>query len=98
MKRVATLILAVLPMAALAQTPATTVTEKVEVVEKTTTVAVVAEKKPPIAFAPYGFVLLTGFASDTPFSSRLYPAQALPCPGSGCNLGGSFNMSAQQSR
>jgi hypothetical protein len=99
MKRFAPLLVAAaLPLAASAQTPAPAVPEKAEVAEKATAMAVVAEKKPPIAFAPYGFVLLTGFASDTPFSSRLYPAQALPCPGSGCNLGGSFNMSAQQSR
>jgi len=101
MKRVATLILAALPMAVLAQTPAPTVTEKVEVTEKTTTVAVVAEKKSPITFTPYGFVLLNAFMSDTPFSSKLYPGQVLPCATgntTGCNLGGSFNMTAQQSR
>lgn len=102
MKRVATLILAALPMAVLAQTPAPTVTEKVEITEKTTTVAVIAEKKSPVTFTPYGFVLLNAFASDSPFLSRLYPAQVLPCPGPvgavGCNAGGSFNMSARQSR
>jgi hypothetical protein len=96
MKRVATLILAALPMAALAQTPAPAAAPVVE--EKTTTVAVVAEKKSPITFTPYGFVLLNAFNSDTPFASKLYPAQALPCPGAGCNIGGSYNMSAQQSR
>lgn len=102
MKRVATLILAALPMAALAQTPAPVVTEKVEV-EKTTTVAVVAaEKKSPVTVTPYGFVLLNAFHSDTPFASKLYPGQVLPCPASGttsgCNVGGSYNMTAQQSR
>jgi hypothetical protein len=103
MKRVATLILAALPMAVLAQTPAPAVTEKVQVSEQTTTtVAVVAEKKSPVTFTPYGFILLNAFFSDTPFSSKLYPGQVLPCPASGtttgCNVGGSFNMTAQQTR
>jgi len=78
-------------------------TRKGEVVtEKTTTVAVIAEKKSPITFTPYGFVLLNAFFSDAPFSSKLYPGQVLPCPAmgttTGCNVGGSFNMTAQQTR
>jgi hypothetical protein len=116
MKRVASLFLAAaFPVAVFAQSAPVVVeqsqsatvveTKKGEsITEKTTTVAVIAEKKSPITFTPYGFVLMNAFASDTPFVSRLYPGQVLPCPATGtgtttgCNLGGSFNISARQSR
>ena len=100
MKRVATLILAALPFAVHAQT--TPAAQEV-VVEKNTTVVVKESPKPsPVTFAPYGFILLNAFASDGPFASKIYPGQVLPCPPSGattgCNVGGSFNMTAQQTR
>jgi hypothetical protein len=116
MKRVASLLLAAtLPLAVSAQSAPVVVeqsqsatvveTKKGEMVtEKSTTVAVIAEKKSPVTFTPYGFVLVNAFASDTPFVSRLYPGQVLPCPATGtgtttgCNFGGSFNISARQSR
>ncbi|MCX5731167.1 MAG: hypothetical protein NTY18_07415 [Deltaproteobacteria bacterium] len=75
-----------LPIAALAQAPAGTA----------------PEKKPPIAFAPYGFVVLNLLFNDGPFLSQTYPGQALPCPAagvaSGCNHGGSLVVNARQSR
>lgn len=101
MKRVATLILAALPFAVHAQT---TPTAQEIVVEKNTTVVVKEAPKPsPVTFTPYGFILLNAFFSDGPFASKLYPGQVLPCPGAsatvtGCNVGGSFNMTAQQTR
>ena len=100
MKRVATLILAALPFTVHAQT--TPAAQEV-VVEKNTTVVVREAPKPsPVTFAPYGFILLNAFASDGPFASKIYPGQVLPCPASGattgCNVGGSFNMTAQQTR
>jgi hypothetical protein len=100
MKRVATLILAALPFAVHAQTaPAT----QEIVVEKNTTVVVKEAPKPsPVTFAPYGFILANAFFSDGPFASKVYPGQVLPCPASGttngCNVGGSVNMTAQQTR
>jgi hypothetical protein len=101
MKRVATLILAALPFAVQAQTPPAA---QEVVVEKNTTVVVREAPKPsPVTFAPYGFILLNAFASDNPFASKLYPGAVLPCPGAsatvtGCSVGGSFNMTAQQTR
>jgi len=78
-------------------------TKKGDVVtERSTTVAVLAEKKSPITFTPYGFVLLNAFFNDSPFLSHTYPGQALPCPAigaaNGCNQGGSFVMNVKQSR
>ena len=111
MKRVATLILAALPFVVQAQTTPTPASSNQEVaVERNTTVVLKEAPKPsPVTFTPYGFILLNAFWSDTPFLSKLYPGQALPCPGTasgpgaatalnGCNVGGSFNMTAQQTR
>jgi len=76
-----------LPIAALAQAPAA---------------GTVAEKRSPISFAPYGFVVLNVFFDDGPFLSQTYPGQALPCPASGvvsgCNHGGSLVVNVRQSR
>jgi hypothetical protein len=72
------------------------------VTEKSTTVAVLAEKKSPITFTPYGFALLNVFFNDSPFASKTYPGDPLPCPASGvadgCNRGGSYVMNVRQSR
>ena len=103
MKRVATLILAALPFAVHAQT---TPAAQEAVVERNTTVVVKESPKPsPVTFTPYGFILLNAFWSDNPFASKLYPGQVLPCPAAagttpatGCYVGGSFNMTAQQTR
>ena len=101
MKRVATLILAALPFAVHAQT---TPAAQEAVVERNTTVVVKESPKPsPVTFTPYGFILLNAFWSDNPFASKIYPGQVLPCPQAsatvtGCNVGGSFNMTAQQTR
>jgi hypothetical protein len=115
MMRVASLILAAaLPLAVSAQsTPvvveqsqsATVVeTKKGEMVtEKSTTVAVLAEKKSPITFTPYGFVLLNVFHNDGPVEGavKTYP-RPLPCPAvgalDGCNQGGAYIMNVRQSR
>ena len=105
MKRVATLILAALPFAVQAQTTPAPVSSSQEMVaERSTTVVLKEAPKPsPVTFTPYGFILLNAFFSDTPFASKIYPGQVLPCPAAsatvtGCNVGGSFNMTAQQTR
>jgi hypothetical protein len=93
--------LAVLPSAAHAQSAPATSSQ--EVIKESTTVVVKEAPKPsPFAFTPYGFILLNAFWSDTPFSSKLYPGQVLPCPAmgttTGCSVGGSFTATAQQTR
>jgi hypothetical protein len=115
MRRTLTLLAAVLllgPVAALAQaavvekSSSATFTETAtgeKVTERTTTVAVVAEKKSPITFTPYGFIMLNALFNDSPFGgNKTYPGLPLPCPGigptSGCNVGGAFLMNANQTR
>ena len=115
MRRTPTLLAAVLalaPAAALAQaavvekSSSATLTETAtgeRLTERTTTVAVVAEKKSPITFTPYGFVMLNALFNDSPFSgNKTYPGFPTPCPSigatNGCNVGGLFLMNANQSR
>jgi hypothetical protein len=104
--------LALAPAASLAQTAvvekstSATLTETAKgetITEKTTTVAVVAEKKSPITFTPYGFVLLNVFRNDGPIQgdNKVYPTP-LPCPAvggaNGCDQGGSYYMNIRQTR
>ncbi len=90
-------LLVAVPLLASAQTPAPAPAAE------TKAAAPAPDKKSPIAFTPYGFVMLNAVFNDGPFlGNKTYPGAPAPCATISsvnyCAVGGAFLMNANQSR